>query len=280
MPSRIIRDDILTSSRVDELDPPAEVFYRRLLSKVDDHGLYDARPAILRASLYPLRVDRVREADCSRWMAACQKAGLIVLYAHDGRPYLQVLNTRWTVRSEPKYPLPSSANNCTQPETDVPVVVVVDVVEDVDGKARKKRAGSDQMDFSSWPSVPSEAVLKEWLAHRSRKRAKVTPLVIQEFGEQLHAAARIGYTVDEALKKCIARNWQGLEADWLEPKKVSTVPSKVTGVEGALRSTESKFEQATAWINNQHRLGQISDDERAEKLREARDKHGSGGGNG
>jgi hypothetical protein len=280
MPSRIIREDILTSSRVDELDPPAEVFYRRLLSKVDDHGLYDARPAILRTSLFPLRVDRVREADCTRWMAACQKAGLIVLYAHDDRPYLQVLNTRWTARSEPKYPLPTTENSCSQLNTTVPVVVVVDVVEDVDGKARKKRADSDSLDFSSWPSPPSEPVLKEWLAHRARKRAKVTPLVIQTFGEQLHAAARIGYTVDEALTKCIARNWQGLEAEWLEPKKGAIAPAKVTGVENALRPTESKLEQVSGWINNQFRLGQITEEERTEKLREAREKHGNGGGNG
>ena len=60
MPNRIIREGILTSDRVEQLDPPAEVFYRRLMSKVDDHGLYDARPSILRASLYPLRIDRVR----------------------------------------------------------------------------------------------------------------------------------------------------------------------------------------------------------------------------
>jgi len=117
MPSRLIREGILTSDRVEQLDPPAEVFYRRLMSKVDDHGLYDARPSILRASLYPLRIDRVREADCTRWMAACQMAGLIVLYQHDGKPYLQVLDTRWQTRSEAKYPLPD-VSNCLHSQTD------------------------------------------------------------------------------------------------------------------------------------------------------------------
>lgn len=149
MPSRIIREDILTSSRVDELDPPSEVFYRRLLSKCDDHGLYDARPAILRASLFPLRIDRVREADCSRWMAACQKAGLIVLYSHDGRPYLQVLNTRWAARSEPKYPLPSSENTCAQLKT--PVSLVVDVVEVVSVSEDVSKASCPEPQADSGP---------------------------------------------------------------------------------------------------------------------------------
>ena len=120
----------MTSERIEELDAPAEVFYRRLMSKVDDHGLYDARPSILRSSLYPLRVDRVREADITRWMAACQKAGVIALYQHDGKPYLQMVDTRWQARSEPKYPLPA-ANSCFQPQTPVPVFGVGVVVGDV-----------------------------------------------------------------------------------------------------------------------------------------------------
>lgn len=128
MPSRWIREGILTSERVEQLDAPAEVFYRRLLNKVDDFGLFDGRLSILRSTLYPLRLDRVREADISRWMAACQKAGLIVLYEADGRSYLKVLDTRWPVRTEPKFPPPTNdqladANNCkqvlAQPDIDI-----------------------------------------------------------------------------------------------------------------------------------------------------------------
>jgi hypothetical protein len=132
MPTRLIREGIINSDRINELDWPAEVFYRRLLNKVDDHGLYDARPSVLRTSLYPLRVDRVREADCSRWIAACEKAGLIVLYEAENKPYLKVLDTRWQTRSEPKYPQPSAAvRNSKQLKTPVPVVGVVVEVEDV-----------------------------------------------------------------------------------------------------------------------------------------------------
>lgn len=132
MPSRLLREGILTSDRVDQLDNAAEVFYRRLMSKVDDHGLYDARPSILRSSLYPLRVDRVREADITRWIAACEKAGVIALYQHDGKPYLQMLDTRWQARSEPKYPIPTTENSCKQVQTPVPVFGVGVVVGDVD----------------------------------------------------------------------------------------------------------------------------------------------------
>lgn len=131
MPTRLVREGIINSDRIEQLDCPAEVFYRRLLNKVDDHGLYDARPSVLRSSLYPLRVDRVREADCTRWLAACEKAGLIVLYQSGGKPFLKVLDTRWQTRSEPKYPLPTPVNNRSQVKTVAPVVVDVVVVEDV-----------------------------------------------------------------------------------------------------------------------------------------------------
>ena len=80
MPNRIIRDAINRSPRVDLLDAHEEVFYRRLLNEVDDYGRREALPLLVRADLFPLRVDRVREADLVRWIAACEKANLIRLY--------------------------------------------------------------------------------------------------------------------------------------------------------------------------------------------------------
>lgn len=176
MPTRLIREGILTSPRVDMLDAPAEVFYRRLMSKVDDHGLFDSRPSILRASLFPLKVDRVREADIARWMAACQKAGLIVLYQAEGKSCLKMLDTNWQKRSEPKYPLPppedsrlkeadqcpmdgvpevrvdrsprsgemqTVVSNCKQPLTPVYLDVVEGVGEGGGGHTRSQKAVSN-----------------------------------------------------------------------------------------------------------------------------------------
>lgn len=62
MPSRWLREGILTSEKVDKLCPQAEILYRRLMSVVDDWGRYYANPALVRAACYPLAVDRVREA--------------------------------------------------------------------------------------------------------------------------------------------------------------------------------------------------------------------------
>ena len=48
MPNRILREGILTSERIERLDWAEEVFYRRVMSVVDDYGRYYARPALLR----------------------------------------------------------------------------------------------------------------------------------------------------------------------------------------------------------------------------------------
>ena len=158
MPNRIIRETILTSDKVECLDAPAEVFYRRLLSKVDDYGRYDARPSILRASLFPLRIDRVREADCTRWMAACQKAGLIALYSHADKPYLEVANTGWQARSPSRFPDPSqaSANICAQVQTNarLDVDVVVDVVVE---KPSVRQAARFAEFWTAFPARPGRA---------------------------------------------------------------------------------------------------------------------------
>jgi hypothetical protein len=203
VPNRIIREAILTSDKVDELDPATEVFYRRLLSKVDDYGRFDARPSVLRASLYPLRLDRVREADCSRWMAACQKAGLIVLYSHDGKPYLEVVNTGWKARSESRYPaLQASANICSQVQTNVCLDVDVDVV--VDGSTS---ASADLLEGVS------PQVAKDFKALRQKMRAPLTQTAVDGIKRE---AEKAGLSLESVLAMCCERGWRGFKAEWVQ----------------------------------------------------------------
>lgn len=106
MPIRLIRDGILTSERVASLSWEAEVFYRRLLSLVDDYGLADARPSVLRSALYPLQLEKMSECNIQRCLAACEKAGLILLFTRNGKSFLMVRNFGQSLRSAPKCPLP------------------------------------------------------------------------------------------------------------------------------------------------------------------------------
>jgi hypothetical protein len=58
MPNRVIRDGILDSRTVNSLTDSGEIFYRRLMSVVDDYGRFEADPELLRARCFPRSLDR------------------------------------------------------------------------------------------------------------------------------------------------------------------------------------------------------------------------------
>ena len=118
MPCRYIREEYLTSERVDLLDAKAERFYFRLFLVVDDYGRFEANEKLLKSKVFPLKED-VRATDISRWLTACEKAGLIRLYSVANKRYLSVdrfSQTRANCRSaKSRYPDPPfeiGSNNC------------------------------------------------------------------------------------------------------------------------------------------------------------------------
>ena len=109
MANRILRDGILTSERVNQIadDPSKEVFYRRTFSVVDDFGRYHAHPSLLRAALYPLRLDQVTDEDIQDHLSSCELAGLLQTYESGGKRYLQLNDFRQQLRAmKSKFPSP------------------------------------------------------------------------------------------------------------------------------------------------------------------------------
>lgn len=259
VPSRIVREGILDSDRVNALDFPAEVFYRRLMSKVDDHGLYDARPEVLKSHLYPVNGARVRETDISRWMAACQKAGLIVLYSHAGKPYLQMLDTKWPARSEPKYPLPTTVNSCEQLLATVPVVV--GVVEDVVVVDAPRKRGK-QPKVSMPEGFGISARVRAWAKEKGHDR-------LEERLEHFKGKARAnGYTYadwDEAFMGAIRDDWAKL------PKSAPSAVPRGKPPE----SSESPLQKAVNRARHDMHLGLIDGAECERQIQEATERYRS-----
>lgn len=117
--------DWTDSDKVNKLSVHAERFFTRLIMKVDDHGCFHADTRILKANLFTLQLDIIREADMLRWMDECQKAGLIVLYENSGKQYLQITDFNQRLRQKKqKYPLPTDDGHMTDnrpPEVEVEV---------------------------------------------------------------------------------------------------------------------------------------------------------------
>ena len=218
MPSRIVREAILTSASVCSLAWPEEVFYRRLMSIVDDYGRHEANQQLLRSRCYPLQTDQVRVADISRLMAACQKAGLVVLYEVAGKQYLQIEKFGQQQRSKSKYPQPPTStceqllSDAEQQIASAPVFVDVSVSEDgCEGEPARKRATPPPC-----PADVDHQVWSDWLQLRKAKKAPVTDTVI---GNAVDEAAKAGMTLEAFLRVWCARGSQGLQADWLKPSE-------------------------------------------------------------
>lgn len=117
MPNRIIKESICTSCEIERLTPEAEVAFYRIMVNVDDYGRMEADPTILRAKLFPRKIDKVKDQDIKKWLQELSKSngtepGLIYLYQAKGKNYLQV--TKWEdhqqIRAKrSKHPAPGTA---------------------------------------------------------------------------------------------------------------------------------------------------------------------------
>lgn len=76
------------------------------------------------------------------------------------------------------------------------------------------------------PDGVSSEVWEEFTKHRKAKKASVTPLVIKGIAEQ---AKKAGWSLEDALKETVIRNWQSFNADWVTGKNApsgqSTLPA-------------------------------------------------------
>lgn len=208
MPNRIIREAILSSEKVALLGWPEEVFYRRLHSIVDDYGRYEANPQLLRSRCYPLQTDAVRVTDISRWMAACQTAGLILNYAVQGKQYLEVINFGQQQRSASKYPSPTAVDSaCNHLLADAHLVVSVsEVVSEVVKPA-------PQADFVLPDWIPADT----WAAYckvRTGKKAKNEPHALGLIVKDLEKFCAAGHDPVDCLNNSIKSGWAGV----FEPK--------------------------------------------------------------
>jgi hypothetical protein len=57
----------------------------------------------------------------------------------------------------------------------------------------------------------TEEVAIEFIAHRKRKRAPLTPLALKGLKAE---AVNAGWTLEQVLGECITQGWQGFKADW------------------------------------------------------------------
>lgn len=172
--SRMIRKGFNDSDRVSRLDSWfAECFYHRLLLVADDFGFYDARPAYLRAQLFCTKLDKVREADVSRALLECERAGLIRFYEVEGKPYLEILRYGQRCdKTKPKWPVPPDFTEVSGKFREIPAIAG-------DGDAKEKSGKKESAGLRGAPEepAPSPDGFDSWVetmraVHPSAKRSR------------------------------------------------------------------------------------------------------------
>jgi hypothetical protein len=68
------------------------------------------------------------------------------------------------------------------------------------------------------PVGVSNSVWQEFVSHRKSKKARVTQLVIDGIQKEATIA---GWSLEDALKETIVRNWQSFKADWVKDENLS-----------------------------------------------------------
>lgn len=115
MPNRILREGILRSEAVAQLSPQAELFYRRLMSIVDDYGRYYGKPELLLSDCYPIRPSWADVEGVSKWLAECERADLLLAYDVGSSRYIEIGKFRQRTRTPSKFPEPPNSDGSSQP---------------------------------------------------------------------------------------------------------------------------------------------------------------------
>lgn len=157
MPSRVIRGEINESHSLSLVSLEAELTFRALLLAVDDFGRLDARPAKLKAALFPMR-DEITAEIIMGWLEELAKLEdpPLVFYELDTRRYLYL--PKWEKHrgkgrraQESRYPSPPQGEILGDPRKS----------EETPGNPRPGRGTSSEgrmsWDDATAPSAPPAA---------------------------------------------------------------------------------------------------------------------------
>lgn len=207
MPNRYIREDAIESEALNSVSWQAEVFYRRLLNRVDDFGRFTANPSLLRASLFPLQLSRVSDRNTEELIAECESAGLLFRYEAEGKRLLVINKWEKGRATTSKYP-PPPADVCERMQAFV---------------YGRKQAHTDSPDSDSdtdsdngAPALPevldSDEFRKAWADYEAHRRElRLRKLKAKSVEAQWREMAGWGLPVAiESIRNTIRNGWQGL----------------------------------------------------------------------
>lgn len=71
------------------------------------------------------------------------------------------------------------------------------------------------IDFTQWPSLPTEETMRQWLKVRKNKRATNSQIAMDLIRDQLALAAEQGCDAEECIRFAVGRSWSGFKVEWV-----------------------------------------------------------------
>lgn len=235
---RTIKPEFFTSEDIVSMSPLARLFYVSLWCESDREGRLEWKPRTFKLRYLP--GDDVDIVDLAQELI---ENGLITLYEVGGKTYAQiptftehqVINNR---ESESKIPALVTAR------IDASTTRESGVKAEGKGRERKGMEGMEQREEEPSPpaaqpvALPKKSkskpaslpvsdlvahgvdalVAEEFLALREKKRAPLSQIALDGIKREAEA---VGWTLDQTLRKCVERGWQGFEAGWVTDKKTT-----------------------------------------------------------
>jgi len=196
MPNRILREGIIESRAVNSLSDSGELFYRRLMSIVDDYGRIEADPEVLRARLFSRSLDRWPLSRVSS--ALTEVSGvltddghpLLTVYRVSNHNFLQINNFNQRIRA--------AISKCPSPDGQVTVICQTDA-----DHARARTPSSSSIDSAPKGGVgENETAFDKWIAPWPRNPEPETTLrlwisLVRPVDEEAVFACRDRYFASE-----------------------------------------------------------------------------------
>lgn len=242
MPNRILKESICTSDSLNQLSPFEEIFFLRLIVNCDDYGRFDARPAILKARLFPLK-ERLSLKDIESALGKLADVGCVKLYSVDSKPYLYL--PAWEVHQnirakKSKYPLPDEnseqqyADTCEQMNTD-------------ESRCPRNPNPNPNPESESYSDdIRLNDAMKEYIIFRKQIKKPMTDRAIKLALSKLSSMSNGDTeTMIAIIEQSIMNGWQGL----------FPLKDESSGKKGKKQETGQFYDEMKEWVKERDGTG-------------------------
>lgn len=211
MPNRIIKESICSSEKLNQLSDFEFRLWVGLITYVDDAGRGDARPAIIKGRIFPLR-ERITGKEIESALNHMAVLGCIALYEVDGKPYLWF--PTWKVHQRvrdcrPKYPEPPERGELPQVAADCGSRARESnpIQSESESESNPRGAGKPRFELPDW--VPEQ----QWASFCEMRRKARHPLTDHAKKLILAELDRLrgdGHDPGAVLDQSTANAWRGV----------------------------------------------------------------------